>query len=89
MVSAGLVDVDTAVHARSWPGGSPGALHHAATISQLRTRILEAGMTGEQLDRLCGFLRDRRPPSCVLTPHVDLPLRPPGATILSFVSRSG
>jgi hypothetical protein len=32
---------------------------------------------------------DRRPPSCVLTPYVDLPLRPPGATILSFVSRSG
>jgi hypothetical protein len=58
MVSAGLVDVDTAVNARSWPGGSAGALHHAATISQLRTRILEAGMTGEQLDRLCGFLRD-------------------------------
>ena len=60
MVSAGLVDVDTAVHARSWPGGSAGALYHAATISQLRTRILEAGMTGEQLDRLCGFLRDPR-----------------------------
>jgi SAM-dependent methyltransferase len=60
MASAGLVDVDTAVHARSWPGGSPGALHHAATIRQLRTRILEAGMTGEQLDRLSGFLRDPR-----------------------------
>jgi len=60
MASGGLVDVDTAVHARSWPGGSPGALHHTATISQLRTRLLEAGMTGEQLDRLAGFLRDPR-----------------------------
>jgi SAM-dependent methyltransferase len=60
MAGAGLVDVDTAVHARSWPGGSPGALHHAATISLLRTRILEAGMTGQQLDRLSGFLRDPR-----------------------------
>jgi SAM-dependent methyltransferase len=60
MASAGLVDVDTTVHARSWPGGSVGALHHAATISQLRTRLLEAGMTGEHLDRLAGFLRDPR-----------------------------
>ena len=60
MASAGLVDVDTAVHARSWPGGSAGALHHAATISLLRTRIIEAGMTGEELDRLSGFLRDPR-----------------------------
>jgi SAM-dependent methyltransferase len=60
MASVGLVDVDTVVHARSWPGGSAGALHQVATISLLRTRILEAGMTGEQLDRLCEFLRDPR-----------------------------
>jgi len=60
MAGAGLVDVDTAVHARSWLGGSAGALHHAATISQLRTSMLEAGMTGEQLDRLDGYLRDPR-----------------------------
>jgi SAM-dependent methyltransferase len=60
VASAGLVDVDTVVHARSWPGGSPGALHHVANISLLRTRLLEGGMTGEQLDRLCGFLRDPR-----------------------------
>jgi SAM-dependent methyltransferase len=57
MASAGLVEVDTAVHARSWPGGSAGALHYAATISLLRPRILEAGMTGEQLDRLSELLR--------------------------------
>jgi SAM-dependent methyltransferase len=60
MARAGLVDVDTTVHARSWPGGSAGALHYAATISLLRTRILEAGMTSQQLDRLSGFLRDPR-----------------------------
>jgi SAM-dependent methyltransferase len=60
MITGGLVDVDTVIHARSWPGGSAGALHHAANISLLRTRILEAGMTGEQLDRLSGFLRDPR-----------------------------
>jgi SAM-dependent methyltransferase len=33
---------------------------HAANISLLRTRMLEAGMTGEQLDLLSGFLRDPR-----------------------------
>jgi SAM-dependent methyltransferase len=60
MASAGLVDLDTVVHARSWPGGSSGALHYAATISLLRTRILEAGMTAEQLDRLSRFLHDPR-----------------------------
>jgi SAM-dependent methyltransferase len=60
MTTGGLVEVDTVIHARSWPGGSAGALHHAANISLLRTRILEVGMTGEQLDRLAGFLRDPR-----------------------------
>jgi SAM-dependent methyltransferase len=60
MASAGLVEVDTVVHARSSPGASAGTLHVVATISLLRTRLLEAGMTGEQLDRLCGFLRDPR-----------------------------
>jgi SAM-dependent methyltransferase len=60
MASAGLVEVDTAVHARSWPGGSAGALHHAANIKLLGPKILEAGITGEQLDRLAGFLRDPR-----------------------------
>jgi SAM-dependent methyltransferase len=60
MASAGLVDVDTAVHARSWPGGSPGALHHAANIHLLRPRLLEAGITGDQLARLSGFLHDPR-----------------------------
>jgi SAM-dependent methyltransferase len=60
MASAGLVDVDTAVHARSWPGGSAGALHHAANIRLLRPQLLEAGMTSQQLDRLSGFLHDPR-----------------------------
>lgn len=60
MAGVGLVEADTVVHARSWPGGSAGALHHAANIKLLRPRILEAGITGEQLDRLSGFLRDPR-----------------------------
>jgi SAM-dependent methyltransferase len=58
MAKAGLLEVDTVVHARSWAGGSAGARHYAATIRLLRTGILEAGMTGEQLDRLSGYLHD-------------------------------
>ncbi|HEX5877818.1 MAG TPA: class I SAM-dependent methyltransferase [Actinomycetota bacterium] len=60
MAEAGLVEVDTAVHARSWPGGSAGARHYAATIRLLRPRLLEAGLDGEQLDRLSGYLEDPR-----------------------------
>jgi SAM-dependent methyltransferase len=60
MATAGLVQVDTVVHARSWPGGSDGARHYAATIRLLRPRLLEAGMTGEELDRLSGYLHDPR-----------------------------
>ena len=60
MASAGLVEVDTAVHARSWAGGSAGARHYAATIRLLRPGILKAGMTGEELDRLSGYLDDPR-----------------------------
>jgi ubiquinone/menaquinone biosynthesis C-methylase UbiE len=60
LVDAGLVDVDTTVHARSWPGGSAGTRQHIATIRLLRPQLLKVGMTGEQLDRLSGFLRDPR-----------------------------
>jgi SAM-dependent methyltransferase len=60
MATAGLVEVDTVVHARSWTGGSAGGRHYAATIRLLRPGILEAGMSGEQLDRLTGYLHDPR-----------------------------
>lgn len=60
MVGAGLGDVDTAVHADSWPGGTAGAELHVANIGQLRDRLLDGGMTAEQLDRLAGYLRDPR-----------------------------
>jgi hypothetical protein len=60
MVAAGLVDVDTVVHTRSWPGGSAGAMLNVANIGQLRAKFLDAGMTEQQLDRLGGYLRDPR-----------------------------
>jgi hypothetical protein len=57
-------------------------------IVDARAVDLEWPWQGACGSRLADHL-DRRPPSCVLTPYVDLPLRPPGATILSRVGRSG
>jgi SAM-dependent methyltransferase len=67
MLDEGLVDVDTLVHARSWPGGTAGALLIAANIGQLRDQFLDAGMTGEDLDALCQLVRD---PNFVLRGHL-------------------
>ena len=50
MLAEGLVDVDTIVHARSWQGGTAGALLIAANIAQARDAFLDAGMSAAQLD---------------------------------------
>ncbi len=60
MLDAGLVDVDTAVHARSWSGGSPGCLLPALVSRELRDRLVEAGVTADDLDRLRAALADPR-----------------------------
>jgi len=60
MLSVGLTDVDTRISARSWPGGSPGALLILANIGQLRDEFLAAGLTAEQLDRVGQLVRDPR-----------------------------
>lgn len=60
MLAAGLVDVDTAIHARSWPGGTAGALIIAANVAQLREEFIAAGFTAERLDRLCRVVEDPR-----------------------------
>lgn len=60
MLAAGLVDVDTAIEARSWPGGTAGALMIAANVAQLRPRFLAAGFTDHELDRLCRLVTDPR-----------------------------
>ena len=67
MLEAGLVDVDTQVSCRSWPGGSAGALLVAANIGQLRDKFLAAGMTDAQLDLLCHIITD---PRLVLRGHL-------------------
>ncbi|QSB17304.1 class I SAM-dependent methyltransferase [Natronosporangium hydrolyticum] len=60
MLAAGMVDVDTEVHARAWPGGTPGALLLTVTLDQLRDELLGEGFTAEQLDRVRELTRDPR-----------------------------
>lgn len=60
MLADGLVDVDTELHARSWPGGTAGALLNAVNVGQLRAELHAAGFTGEQLDRLRAAMADPR-----------------------------
>lgn len=67
MVEAGLTDVDTTITARSWQGGTAGALLVAANIGQLRGEFLAEGVTEEQLDRLCRLVTD---PRVVLRSHL-------------------
>lgn len=67
MIDNGLVNVDTVLHARSWPGGTPGALLITANTGQLRDEFLAAGMSGKQLDALSRLAND---PRMVLRGHV-------------------
>jgi SAM-dependent methyltransferase len=60
MLEAGLTDVDTTISARSWPGGTAGALLIAANIGQLREEFLDAGVTAAQLDEMCRLVTDPR-----------------------------
>ena len=60
MLAAGLTAVDTEVHARSWAGGTPGALLVTANIAQQRSRFTAAGMSDETLDRVVALMSDPR-----------------------------
>lgn len=59
MLAAGLVDVDTEVHAQYWTGGSPGCRAIAAGLTQLRPQLL-AFLTNEHLDQIADLLTDPR-----------------------------
>ncbi|MBM2614952.1 methyltransferase domain-containing protein [Actinoplanes sp. LDG1-06] len=67
MIDAGLTGVDTEVHARSWPGGSPGAALIVANIVQQRPALLDAGVSEAVLDRVVELMAD---PGVVLRGHV-------------------
>ncbi|PGH45770.1 methyltransferase [Micromonospora sp. WMMA1996] len=58
LTAAGLVDVDTVVHARSWPGGSLGASLYGTNSRQLEPELLDAGLSPGQLDAFRRLLRD-------------------------------
>jgi SAM-dependent methyltransferase len=60
MLEDGLVDVDTELQARSWSGGTAGALLNAVNIGQLGTELRAAGFSDDQLNRLRALMYDPR-----------------------------
>ncbi|GAA2502868.1 class I SAM-dependent methyltransferase [Winogradskya humida] len=60
MLDAGLADVDTVITARSWPGGTAGALLSGANIQQVRGKLIAQGFTEAQLDSLLRLITDPR-----------------------------
>jgi SAM-dependent methyltransferase len=67
MLQEDLVGVETMIHGSFWPGGGPGLKVVAAAARQLRPKLLAAGMTGDQLDRLDRLMVD---PQLVVHPHL-------------------
>ncbi|GIH16075.1 class I SAM-dependent methyltransferase [Rugosimonospora africana] len=66
MLDAGLLDVQTVIHAESWPGGTAGARLMQATVEQLRPQLLTTGQSEEQLARVQTLLDD---PGLILQGH--------------------
>jgi len=61
MVEAGLADVDTYLGgARSWRGGEAGCLLPHAMTTQMRTQLLDHGMSEDDLDQFRQLLLDPR-----------------------------
>lgn len=60
MRAAGLVDVDTEISSRSWPGGTPGALLTVANVAQMRAGFRAEGWDDERLERLERLCYDPR-----------------------------
>lgn len=58
LAAAGLVDVDTVTHSRSWPGGSTGASLYVTNSRQLEPELLDAGLSAGQLEAFRKLLRD-------------------------------
>ena len=66
MLSAGLADVTTVIHATAWTGGGPGARLIRATIGQLWDRLQAAGLGHDELIHISELLDD---PALVLAGH--------------------
>jgi hypothetical protein len=66
MLKAGLINVETGVHARSWRGGEAGALLILANAGQLRQQFLDAGFGEDRLAQLRTLVTD---PQFVIRGH--------------------
>jgi len=60
MLTAGLTGVQTQIRASSWAGGTPGALLIAVNVAQQRAGFRAAGLTEDDLARLCRLAADPR-----------------------------
>ncbi|GLZ31846.1 methyltransferase [Lentzea sp. NBRC 105346] len=60
MVSAGLIDVDPVPFVQPWRAGVPGVRLLAGHTHRLRDRLVAAGMTGDELERVRELLADHR-----------------------------
>jgi ubiquinone/menaquinone biosynthesis C-methylase UbiE len=60
LLDEGLVNVTTEIRARSWPGGTAGAVLIAANLAQLRDDFIAAGFAAERLDQLSALVHDHR-----------------------------
>jgi hypothetical protein len=60
MLEAGLTDVETGIHARSWRGGEAAALLILANVGQLRQQFIEAGFGEDRMARLRELVTDPR-----------------------------
>jgi hypothetical protein len=60
MHDAGLVEVETEFWARAWQGGEPGCLLPYTAAAQLRPKLIEAGMSPEDIDAFRALLVDPR-----------------------------
>jgi SAM-dependent methyltransferase len=58
LLDAGLVDVQTVSHSRSWRGGEPGSWHASATLQQFRPRLVDRGFPDSAVDALVQSLDD-------------------------------
>lgn len=66
MRTAGLRQVQTRTFGEYWAGGSPGMRLTGTVIAQLETRLLQAGITSQQLERVRQLLAD---PEFVIEGH--------------------
>jgi hypothetical protein len=58
MREIGLVEVHTVVHARSWRGGSAGCRLPVVVSTEIRDRLVEAGMSGSDIEAMHRLLTD-------------------------------